>query len=75
MFSFHQISSLAGLECTGNFTKCGEGLPQPHFLSWSDSLAEEPDFHRMEYFGRINFAALPGEVEVMYESYMPLVNN
>ncbi|WP_295676639.1 carbohydrate-binding family 9-like protein [uncultured Mucilaginibacter sp.] len=59
MFSFHQYSSFAGLKCTGNFTKCGEKLPQPHFLTWSDSLAEKPDFHRIEFFGKIDFSPLP----------------
>jgi hypothetical protein len=54
-FSFHHYRSFAGLQCSGNFTKCGEKLPEPHFMTWSDSRSSVPDFHRMEFFGKLDF--------------------
>lgn len=55
-FPFHSYRSFDGLQCTGNFTKCGEKLPESHFMTWSESRAEKPDFHRMEFFGKLDFA-------------------
>jgi hypothetical protein len=33
-----------------NFYKCGDALPQAHYLSWAPVGTENPDFHRPEYF-------------------------
>lgn len=46
---------LSGLDATANFYKCGDRLPQPHFLSWQPVGTENPDFHRPEFFGKIHF--------------------
>lgn len=35
----------------GNFYKCGDQTPVPHFLSWSPIATPTPDFHRPESFG------------------------
>ena len=35
----------------GNFYKCGDKTPVPHFLSWSPIATPTPDFHRPESFG------------------------
>ncbi len=35
----------------GNFYKCGDETPVPHFQCWSYVNAAQPDFHRPEYFG------------------------
>ncbi|MBP5156204.1 MAG: hypothetical protein J6252_06465 [Clostridia bacterium] len=35
----------------GNFYKCGDETPQPHYGMWSPVCTETPDFHRPEYFG------------------------
>lgn len=56
-FVYHQINSFGRLQARGNFYKCGDGLPQPHFLSWNRIDTAEPDFHRMESFGRLEFLA------------------
>lgn len=37
----------------GNFFKCGDETPMPHYGMWSPSLTDQPDFHRPEYFGKI----------------------
>ena len=36
-----------------NFYKCGNRTAVPHFLSWNPVLTPKPDFHRPEYFGKL----------------------
>lgn len=55
VFCSHQLSSLSGRECRANFYKCGDELPQPHFLSWSNIRAQQPDFHQPAFFGKLSF--------------------
>jgi hypothetical protein len=55
VFTFHQIKTFDGLGASGNFYKCGDALPQPHFLSWNRIDAELPDFHRPDCFGKLSF--------------------
>lgn len=38
-----------------NFYKCGDDLPDPHYLSWNSIGIANPDFHRPEFFGDLNF--------------------
>lgn len=55
--TFQQPSGffLQGKRCLANFYKCGDALPEPHFLSWSVVKSPEPDFHLPQYFGEIFF--------------------
>jgi hypothetical protein len=55
VFSKHNIKSLSGKKCSGNFYKCGDDLPVPHFLCWNHIQSAEPDFHLRKYFGEIIF--------------------
>ena len=55
VFCYHDYASLKGLEGRGNFYKCGDDLPEPHFIVWNDVKAPKPDFHLPQFFGRINF--------------------
>lgn len=55
IFIKHKITSFNNLKARGNFYKCGDGLPQPHFLTWNMIEAEKPDFHRKEFFGELSF--------------------
>ncbi len=55
LFFRHTIGDLEGKKFSANFYKCGDGLTEPHYLSWNPVLTEEPDFHRPEYFGIMNF--------------------
>jgi hypothetical protein len=55
VFCFHHISSLQGMHCSGNFYKCGDDLPEPHFLSWMPIQTPQPDFHRPGFFGSLYF--------------------
>jgi hypothetical protein len=55
VFARHSITSLKGKQCRANFYKCGDLLPEPHFVTWSDISSDEPDFHLPQFFGILNF--------------------
>lgn len=55
VFIHHRLPSLQGQQCRANFYKCGDSLPEPHFLSWSDIQSKEPDFHLPQFFGTLLF--------------------
>lgn len=55
IFVHHNIKSFDRLKARGNFYKCGDGLPQPHFLSWNAITAEEPNFHDTTSFRALEF--------------------
>lgn len=40
----------------GNFQKCGEKTPSPHYGCWNPILTTLPDFHCPEYFGEFVIA-------------------
>lgn len=54
-FCFHKLNSLEGKKCRANFYKCGDNLPTPHFISWSNIKWPEPNFHLPEFFGTLQF--------------------
>ena len=49
------LDTFAGLQARGNFYKCGDGLPVPHYLSWAPIGTPKPDFHRPEFFDTLLF--------------------
>lgn len=55
VFVYHDLSSLQNKNCRANFYKCGDALPQPHYISWSNIEAPEPDFHLPQFFGELLF--------------------
>ncbi|WP_428329422.1 carbohydrate-binding family 9-like protein [Mucilaginibacter sp.] len=55
LFYKHNIQQLKGTECRANFYKCGDELPEPHYLSWNNIIADQPAFHLPEYFGKLIF--------------------
>jgi hypothetical protein len=55
VFCFHTISTLQGMRCAANFYKCGDELPDPHFLSWMPIQSPQPNFHLPEFFGSLYF--------------------
>lgn len=55
VFIHHGPISLRGKKVRGNFYKCGDRLPEPHYLAWSNIQSPEPDFHRPEFFGTLVF--------------------
>jgi hypothetical protein len=54
-FVHHGLSSLSGKQYRANFYKCGDALPQPHFVAWSNIEAPQPDFHLPQFFGTLLF--------------------
>ncbi len=44
---------LAGDVLYANFYKCGDETQTPHFGMWNEILSDKPDFHRPEFFGRL----------------------
>jgi hypothetical protein len=57
VFCHHSFASLKGQLCHANFYKCGDKLPEPHFLTWHNIECDDPDFHRPEFFGEIKLEA------------------
>ena len=55
IFVHHTVAQLKGRSCRVNFYKCGDELPQPHYLSWMPIKADNPDFHLPDYFGQMQF--------------------
>ncbi len=47
--------SLEGNTFHGNFYKCGDGLPKPHFIAWSNIDLPSPSFHQPSFFGELKF--------------------
>ena len=54
-FIHHQPLDLRGRQCRGNFYKCGDLLPEPHFVTWSGINTLEPNFHVPAGFGQLQF--------------------
>ncbi len=55
VFEHTSLSTLSKRTCRANFYKCGDLLPDPHFVSWSNITAESPNFHLAEFFGKLTF--------------------
>lgn len=54
-FSHHDIDSFCGKVAKVNFYKCGDDLPQPHYLCWNNIESTEANFHLPEFFGEAIF--------------------
>ena len=50
-----EIESLSKRIMKGNFYKCGDLQPTPHFLSWTKIGSPKPQFHLPQYFGELEF--------------------
>lgn len=55
VFCYHVISQFMGISCRANLFKCGDDLPQPHYLTWNLIKSERPNFHLPEFFGEVKF--------------------
>ena len=51
----NNLKSLHGVRAKANFYKCGDGLSEPHFVTWAPISTEKPDYHRPEYFDWLEF--------------------
>jgi hypothetical protein len=45
----------AGVQWRGNFYKCADNTNKPHWLTWNKIEQVQPDFHRPEFFGTLEF--------------------
>ncbi len=54
-FVFDELKSFSGCKATGNFYKCGDATSIPHFITWNPIGTQDPDYHRPEYFGELEF--------------------
>jgi hypothetical protein len=59
IFCFSNKQRLTGEECLVNFAKCGDSLPEAHFLSWAKLYSDHPDFHQPASFGKVVFTPNP----------------
>ncbi len=50
-----KAENLKGKTVFANFYKCGDGLPQPHFIAWNAIDNPKPNFHLPNFFGEIKF--------------------
>lgn len=57
IFYADEIGSLSNIAAKGNFYKCGDDLPEPHFLSWNRINHPSPNFHLPSFFGKLIFAS------------------
>lgn len=46
---------LTGKTVLGNFYKCGDDLPSPHFVTWNPVDFPTPSFHQPSSFGKLSF--------------------
>ena len=49
------LERFSGLKARCNFYKCGDKLPERHFVTMFPIATERPDYHRPEFFGEIAF--------------------
>ncbi len=50
-----KLGELKGKVAYANFYKCGDELPNPHFISWNLIDNPTPNFHLPEFFGEVRF--------------------
>ncbi|MBC7743612.1 MAG: hypothetical protein H7096_00750 [Flavobacterium sp.] len=62
VFCRHRLTFMEGQYCKMNFYKCGDHLPEPHFLAWNNIVSPDPDFHLPEFFGTGLFGLIPETV-------------
>jgi hypothetical protein len=55
VFKYHRLTTLKSRYARVNFYKCGDGLPDPHYVSWTNIDTADPDFHLPEFFGNALF--------------------
>lgn len=55
LYGINSYKELNNKEIKANFYKCGDELPQKHYLSWSPIIKDKPDFHSPDFFGTLLF--------------------
>ncbi len=55
VFYFDNIENFSNIIAFGNFYKCGDDLPNKHYLSLFPIKTDKPDFHTPQYFKEFIF--------------------
>jgi hypothetical protein len=55
LFSLSNVKPLKGRKVRANFYKCGDGMPEKHYLSWNPIDCPAPNFHTPAFFGTLYF--------------------
>jgi hypothetical protein len=55
LISEEGVKAFKGKRVMGNVYKCGDAMPQAHYLTWNPIGTSRPDYHRPEYFGYLKF--------------------
>ena len=55
LYALSEVKPLKGRTIKANFYKCGDNMPQKHYLSWNPIRIEKPNFHRPDHFGTLIF--------------------
>ena len=55
LFIYTPMEMLKGKQYLANFYKCGDLLPEPHFICWKNIEYPEPNFHLLKCFGVLDF--------------------
>jgi hypothetical protein len=54
-FAYSNLKTFKGLNAEANFYKCGEETAVMHYVTWNPIKTESPDYHRPEFFGKVQF--------------------
>lgn len=54
-FAYSNLKTFKGLNAEANFYKCGEETAVTHYVTWNPIETENPDYHRPEFFGKVQF--------------------
>lgn len=55
VFAYSNLKSFNSLKARANFYKCGDETEVPHYVTWNPIKTENPDYHRPEFFEKIEF--------------------
>ena len=55
LYALSEVKPLKGRTIKANFYKCGDNMPQKHYLSWNPIRIEKPNFHTPDHFGTLIF--------------------
>ncbi len=54
-FAYSNVDTLKGMKASANFYKCGDETAEPHFITWNPIGTDNPDYHRPDFFGKVEF--------------------
>ena len=55
IFTLSTVNKLKGETIRANFYKCGDDMPNKHYISWNPIRIPKPNFHTPDHFGELKF--------------------